>query len=493
MGKLKNKVKEIFCTKELYIFSVITMLFFGAFCMLQYAPDTYSVFTNEIRHTVLHFLSCGRFVTGIATYFAMRICRLENEGIYALSYSFAIICTVISLYKLNKLIKKDIKNDIVSIIISTLIIINPFSLELFMYIEKGIMVLSVLLCILSVEQIDKFFNGNKKSIGTALISMIIANCCYQGTVGLFVVISLVYIIKYSKNVKEFIANNVLVAIVYGIPAVINFLAVRFLFTNARVSGKIIISESISKMVDGTKSMIVNTYDLLPKYFFIIAIIILLGIIIYKAVKQNSGIKEKVLQVLGAFYLIAGTLFVTVAPQILQDTSSIWFVARSSYPMAAIIGILTLYLFMEFDINKIMKNAIVILLIIFLIMQFLCFMRYTIDNYIGNYMDKTITLEINDMIQEYEEKTGKRIEKISIYKDASKQYVYPNLKASGDMNIKAYAADWCINRILKLYTGRDLEVIEGEETKKEKFLQKDWEYFSKEQVILEDNVMHLCVF
>lgn len=493
MDKIKNKVKEIFCTKELYVFFAITILFFGAFCRLQYAPDTYSVFTNGLRHTVLHFLSCGRFVTGAATYFAMRICHLGNEGTYVLSYSFAIICTVISLYKLNKLIKKDIKNDIISIIISTLIIINPFSIELFMYIEKGIMVLSVLLCVLAVEQIDKFFNGNKKSIWLTLIFMIISNCCYQGTVGLFVAISLIYIIKYSKNIKEFIVNNVVVALVYGIPAAINFLAVRFLFTNARVNGKIIISEAISKMIDGTKSMIVNTYNLLPKYLFMIAIIILLGIIIYKAIKQKGSIKEKTLQIAGAFYLIAGTLFSTVAPQILQDTSSIWFVARSSYPMAAIIGILTLYLFMKFDINKIMKNVIIILLIIFLMIQFSNFMRYIIDNYIGNYMDKAITLQISNMIQEYEERTENKIDKISIYQDASKQYVYPNLKASGDMNIKAYAADWCISRILKLYTGRELEVIESEESKKEEFLQKNWDYFSKEQIIFEDNVMHLCVF
>ena len=109
------------------------------------------------------------------------------------------------------------------------------------------------------------------------------------------------------------------------------------------------------------------------------------------------------------------------------------------------------------------------------------------------MDKAITLQISNMIQEYEERTENKIDKISIYQDASKQYVYPNLKDSGDMKISTYAADWCISRILKLYTGRELEVIESEESKKEEFLQKNWDYFSKEQIIFEDNVMHLCVF
>jgi len=49
------------------------------------------------------------------------------------------------------------------------------------------------------------------------------------------------------------------------------------------------------------------------------------------------------------------------------------------------------------------------------------------------------------------------------------------------------------KILKLYTGRDFEKIEIDTNKKEKFAQKNWDHFSKEQVILEDNIMHLCVF
>ena len=493
MEKIKNKLKEIFSDKELYIFTVITILFFGAFCMIQYAPDTYSVFANDLNNTVKHFMSCGRFITAIATYIVMGLFKIDNVGTYIISYGFAIVCTIISMYKLNKLIKKDIKSSIACIIISTLIIINPFSLELFFYIEKGIMMLSVLLCVLAVEQIEKFFNGNKRAILLALIFMTIANCCYQGTVGLFVAISLIYIIKYSKNIKEFIKNNVLVAITYGIPALLNFLTIRFFFTNTRVNGQMVLSESILKIIDGTKKMLVNTYGLLPKYLFITSIAIIIIIIVYKAIKEKNETKTKILKILGAFYLIAGTLFATVAPQILQDTNSIWFVARSSYSMAAIIGILVLYLYIEFDLEKTIKNIVIILAIIFLSVQFTYFMRYTVDNYIGNYIDKAISLEINHMISEYEEKTGNKIDTISIYKDSMPQYVYPGLKASGDMNIKAYSADWCISNILKLYTNRDLKVIENEELKEDEFLKQNWDDFRKEQIIFEENTMHLCMY
>ena len=250
------------------MFTIITIVFFGALCKLQYAPDTYSVFTNDLMHSVKHFLSCGRIVTAVAAYVVMGILKLNNEWTYILSYVFAMVCMITALYRLNKLIQKDIKNYIVSAIIATLMLINPFSLELFLYIEKGVMVLSVLLCVLAVEQMDKFFQGKKKSIIWAGILMIIANCCYQGTVGLFVAISLIYIIKYSKNIKEFIVNNVIVALTYGIPALFNFLLVRFCFTNTRVNGEMIFSESFAKVMDGTRRMLVDSYDLLPKYLFL---------------------------------------------------------------------------------------------------------------------------------------------------------------------------------------------------------------------------------
>ena len=493
MENLKSKMKEWIKDKNLYIFAIITMIFFGALCKLQYAPDTYSVFTNELMHSVKHFLSCGRIVTAVATYVVMGIFQLSNQWTYILSYVFAIFCMIIALYRLNKLIQKDIKNTIVSVIITTLILINPFSFELYIYIEKGIMVLSVLLCVLAVEQIDAFFRGNKKSILWAGIFMVIANCCYQGTVGLFVSISLIYIIKYSKNIKEFLINNIIVALTYGIPAAFNFLLVRFFFTNARVNGEMIFSESIKKVIDGTKTMLIESYGLLPKYLFLAMLILFLGMIIYKAIRENNYTKEKIWKILGACYLIAGALFATVAPQVLQDTNSIWFVARSSYPMASIIGILCLYLFLKFDIKEVTKNVVICICVIFLFVQYIYFVNYARDNYIGNYIDKQITLEIQQEILDYEEKTGNIIDTIAIYRDKTPQYVYPELKASGDINIKAYSADWCVTRILKLYTGREFNVIQGNKEIQEQFEQKSWDYFSEEQMIFENNVMHLCVF
>ena len=65
--------------------------------------------------------------------------------------------------------------------------------------------------------------------------------------------------------------------------------------------------------------------------------------------------------------------------------------------------------------------------------------------------------------------------------------------SGDMNIKAYSADWCIPGIIKLYTNRNLKIVESREDLNEKFLQKNWDYFDREQIVFDHNVMHICIF
>ena len=106
----------------------------------------------------------------------------------------------------------DIKNKILCLLISITVIINPFSLELFMYFEKGILALSVLLNILAVEELIKVFNGEKQKIVKVILYMLLANFSYQGVVATFVAISSVYILKYSSNIKQFIKNNIITII-----------------------------------------------------------------------------------------------------------------------------------------------------------------------------------------------------------------------------------------------------------------------------------------
>lgn len=489
-----NKLKEMLIDKKFYLFMMIVIIFFGMFFKLEYATDTYTVFENSTKVTVEHFFTSGRFVTGICQ-MIVRLLHFGNTFTYLLSFVLAIICLSISIYKLFKIFIKDINNTCISMLISVLILINVFSIELFLYIEKGIMLFSVLLNVLAFEQLTKYLKEqNRKSLVLVFIYMIIANFSYQGTVALFVVLSIIYILKYSKDVKSFIKNNIVTALCYGIPAFINYAIVKFIFINNRIAGEFNLNLTIKNIIFGTKQMLL-TYSIIPKYLFITIIGVLLVTILYYIIKYEKTKKEKLLSFLAICYIIIGSFITTILPQFMQASESIWFVPRSSYAFAGIIGILILYLFITYKVNMKLEKIILITMIIYLIVQYISFQTIIQDHYIVNYLDEYQALQIKEQINQYEESTGEIVTKVAFYENESGgNWTYPNIKAIGDINVKALYPNWSRIPYLKHYLGKTFKEIEKDNKIYEQyFIDKQWNSYSKEQVIIKKDTLHLYVY
>lgn len=488
-----KKIKD----SKFYMALFLTLIFFGLFVKMDFATDTYSVLGSDPREIFDHFMLSGRFITAFC-WETVNILNFNDNLIYILSYIMAIICTTLSIYELFKMINEKIKNDYLSLVISTITIINPFSIELFMYIEKGILTLAVLLSVLAIKEFTRFLDGNKKSLIFMEIYMLIAVFCYQGVVGIFIAISVVYVVLYSRSVKEFIKNNIIILLGYGLPAVINFLTVRLAFINDRVNGKIILSESIEKIINGTKSML-NTYGILPKGFFLILLVLMIALTLFIIIFNKEKISKKIIKILGLFYVIIANLGITIAPQIMQNTSSIWFVPRSTYPFASLIGIIAIYILLctnKFFIkNKIkLRNICVISISIFLIIiQFYRFNEIELDHYNLNYLDKLNSMQIGQKIKEYEEKNGKKVKYICIYQDQNVSYTYNGLIAIGDINITGFYPDWSIVNMINYFNNLNLEEKEKDSMIEIQFLQKDWNNYSDEQLIFKDDTLHYCKF
>lgn len=491
MNSIMEKVKKNIAKKEMWIFLSITILFLGMFFKMDFSPDTYRVFSQGARDTCLHFLQCGRIITASA-FALVHILKFNDVTIYILSFILGIVSMTLSQFKLFNMLKTDIKNKYIAIIVSTLIILNVFSIELMMYIEKGILCLSVLLNICAIEQIKKYFeNRNITNVIFSILFMFLANCAYQGTVAIFVIISMIYIIKNSHNFKKFIYNNIIIAIVYAIPAVLNFIMVRFIFGNSRVNGNLNIEESMIKIIDGTRNMIETTYNLLPKGFFITIAIIIVGIIIFVTFRKKES--SSIIKILATMYLILGTIIVTIIPQIMQDTNSIWFVPRSTYGYASLLGILIWYLFLNENIGKSIEKLVMAICAIYLVIQYIYCQNLIVNHYIVNYEDRQSVLKIEEIIQEYETKSGNLITKVSIYNDKNTMYTHNEIFAIGDINVKALYPDWSTIETINYYTGRQLEKGEKNKEIEKNFKEKDWKYFSEEQVILREDTLHLCIY
>ncbi len=488
-----KQIKEMLKNKNFYLYILICVAFFGIFCKMEYATDTYSVLETPFKNMLIHFISSGRLVTA-CWYAVYKVFSLSNNIAYIVSFILAIISTSISIYKLENIFSKDIKSKAISILAAVLIIINIFSIELYLFIEKGILMLSILFCVCAVEKLIKYFEGDKKSLVWVFLYMLLANFSYQGTVGIFVSITLLYIVKHTKDLKSFVTNTIVTGLGYGIPALINYVSVRFIFVNNRVNGANNFLESITKIITGTKSMMLSTFEIMPKYLFMTLVAILSLIIVYNIVKNNIKGKKKIWLILGMIMIVIGNFVVTIFPQIMQNTASIWFVPRSTYTFAALLGILLVYLFMNTEVNVKLEKVLLISLVIYLSIQYVSFQNISRDRYILNYIDNYTIMQIQEKIENYEKETQNKVSKISFYEGNSKKYTYPKLFVNGDTNIKAFYPEWSRLNAINYYLNRKLENVEKDEKIEEDYFKdKIWEYYNDEQIIIVGDTVHMFIY
>lgn len=539
-----KKIKETLKDKKLYFFFIITLLFFGMFSKMDFATDTYAVIGNDKSEILANFLQSGRFIT--AFFFAMfKMMHIKISIVYALSFTLSIISITLSVYIIDKMLEREGANTLLSGIASTLLIINPFLIEEMMYIEKGIMTLAILLTVLAVKYFVDYMSSNKKtSIIKSMFFMLLSVISYQGVVGLFVIIGAVFTIIKSKNFKEFVKNTFVMLIIYGLPALIDLILIKLFSTTSRVSGEINIAESIKKIIDGSKKM-VQTYQILPKNTFISLNMIAVILIIISSIKnkknttggisnkinstnestsntiknantvnsENKGTSSTIISVnesllktiVSIFYIILIDYVFAILPQAMQKTESIWFVARSTYPFASMLGALLTYealkrrnsenaLDCKTKTNYNVINKILIATgIIFLGIQLVRFYEIEISHYTVNYLDKEISKSVGQAITKYENETGNKVTKISIYKDKSPRYSYDDVFVVGDINITAFATSWSDANAINYYNKLDLKKVDNDEKIKEKFENVDYTSFSEEQIIIKDDTIHLCVY
>ena len=488
MEFLKKKL-EILKDKNLYLFLAVTLIFFGIFIIKDYTIDSYIFFQETWKEPFLHFLDLGRIVTAMLW---LIVSWTNYDIFYIVSIIIAFITTTLSMYELNKILEKDISNKNITKIISIIAIINFCTLELYMFVEKGIMMLSVLMIILAIKHLDKALEGDKKSNIIILIEMFIANCCYQGTVGLFVVFGTFYIIKHSKKIIDFIKNNVIVALLYAIPAILNYLIVKVMFNSERVTNSIPLGTKLDQISYAVKNILENTFGILPKYMFISMVILFAAIFIVKTLYNKEKINMKICNIFWVFYIIIATILSAVAPQIMQ--SYVYIVPRNTYPLGALIAIIIMLLYYKYKNGKVLNIMTTTISIAFLCVLFFNFMDINIGHYYTNRKDMEIAKEIATIVENYEKESGKQITKVVLYDGGeNKKTEYEGVRYIGNANTRAFYATWGVQGILDNVLHRQITIEDKKDEEIEKyFSNQNWKYFNEDQVKIKDDTLHLLV-
>ena len=138
-------------------------------------------------------------------------------------------------------------------------------------------------------------------------------------------------------------------------------------------------------------------------------------------------------------------------------------------------------------------AAAVLLVVFLFGQYLSFQRVIIDRYKGNEADRLYIETIGQAIREYEQESGTEVTKVAVCQDAHVPDSWVEFTSDRYSRARSLNRTWSDIDSLNYYLGRKFKRADDNEAVKEQFAGKDWNAFSREQLVFEGDTLYLCVF
>lgn len=501
LSQIIATLKHHLRNRRLWAYFVIALLFFSVFMKLDFVTDTYADIVYNPTEIVFNFLRSGRPFTAFIAY-VFKILGFSIRVANFLSFLLAIFSLTAALYLLENLIRKHlITNPVWSFILPLLIILNPFIIEFFMYVEKGIMLTGVLCCIVALHFYVTFLVKHKKQpLIYAFVLSIFAAFCYQGTLGIFIVLATLFTVKQAKTFQVFIKNTVISVAIYAVGAIASMILIKCVTPTGRIGGEIILSASLKKIFTSLKGLF-TTFEILPNWLLPVAIIAIIAIWIGTLIYRGQLFTHKTLQTFALLaYLTIVVILAAVAPQITQSTNAIWIVPRTAYAFASLPGIV-LALILSSNISSthflhLPQAANFMLLFVslsLLIVQFYRFNTISINHYELTAIDQYRSAQIAGLITEYESEHQVEVTTIMPAFDAGASYSYPGIFQVGDGNISSYVTAWSDVNSLNYWTKRNF-VRETPTTEWINYCQsQNWDTFNPAQIHFSGSTLQICVY
>ena len=486
----KNKI-------DIYIFGGMVAFVFiicSNFLHVHFAQDTYCVYSFGWDKYIEIFLQSSRIFSALLL-FIFKVLNISLETGIVISSIIAILVlstTWFLLYKYIYILVGKENNVIYNICIGVItfaIIFNFCTFEINIFMESAVMALSILFVIIA-----SILYASGKYV-KSIITLLIASLCYQGTLGLFIIMTLVFIAyKNKENIKEIFKKSIGVYIFYGAIMIINLLLVKlfliWLQDSQRQMGLITFTEMISSIFKYGKIVLINNVGIGPKGLYLLAIIFLNILFIATIIKN-----KRYFHILEYIVLIVTAILIPVLPVLTMPLDSQYIEARMCICFGSILGILALYLIIVMKINekKIINKIFYIFLVGLLMINSFYFIRASSENIATNYLDKNVAESIIAQIDEYENRTGIEVENIAIFCDTKPASSYNNQEVLGSTTARAMVTDWAIIPVLEYHSGKKYNETDVTEDIKKEFEGKNWDYYSDEQLIFKGDTLYLCVF
>lgn len=315
--------------KELLYSIIITLIFFGSFYRMNYTTDTYADIMGNYANISSNFLGAGRFFA-YALYVMYKI-GISINYVYLVSFTLAILSISASIFILGGYLQSIVKSKkTLPYLLATLLVINPFTIELLFYLEKGIMTSAILFAILGAISFHKYTKKQQKAqLFISFLFAFLCCCSYQGIIGLYITLSATFmLLDNNNNNKTKIKNFILCTLIYLAAIIANLLIAKLINGSTKSSvASLDILESIKALTSGSIRM-VALYNIIPA----IIVYLLLAITIISFIcDTNTKNRTSYIELFVIIILIISS---SILPYLSQSPNNIWFVPRSSWPFAA---------------------------------------------------------------------------------------------------------------------------------------------------------------
>ena len=472
------------------IATIIVVLFYGVNFSIEYATDTYSTF-QEAETWKWMLYENGRLINA-CIYFLMEKFEISVGYVYKMSYVLAIFSLIISVYLLGKIISEYCENKFISATVSFLTISNFFVIEYFLFIEKGMFMVAIMLCTIAAYFTKSYFDDNNRSyLLVSLICLLIAVFIYQLMLAVYVVLCLPFVIKCADNWKKFIRNNIVVALSYAIPMLVAYIITKFFLGSSRAGNIENVSDNLLRVLPTIWEVSWKQWFHMGEHIFAACVLlVVIGVIIYINGIQKTYVKSK--NFYGVIYVVVGTIFTAFFPQITGIGDIV--APRTLYAYGCLPGILAIYGIIIYSNNTKKTNQILfgVLITVVLAVQYLNSNSVFLERYKANQNDKYYCEIIGEKIKEYEEDTGIVIDTICFYYDKSVKW-YDSGCDETMQSPRAQSCGWSNLTSLNMYLYKDYKKGDCEVEYETYFGQYNWDTYSEKQVIFKENILHLCIY
>lgn len=480
---MKNNKKEKRIIFILIVISVI--LFMGTLLPYNYPSDIYNIFIlGYKKYASTWFMTSGRVICA-AIYYLFDFFNISlNNGIFILKI-LSIFISSYTIYLFYNLVLESINSNnkkikYLILIPTILIFLNYSTYEWFYYTESAIMWLGILSVVIALK--TYFKNTNYKYLKIFLLLFLSVNC-YQSAI-LFYIPALFFLLSLQKKdlkyiIKELFYNSLLVLLNLVIGYIIVIIARNYI--NFKPYKSVKLHLNFKTLLLRLLYLVIFFSGNFPNIVtFIINVIIILYLLFES--------KEKKLKLIAHPLLI--WLIGTIEVLLMIEITNFYLADRIMISYVSTMGMFLIYALLISN-KKILFTSISILL---LLIQIINSNLITIDSKKTRNKDKVYGEIINKIINNYEKENNIKIKKIEFCYDSEPTGNYQGIIKTSEPTNRGFSGDWTIDNIFNYYCpNHNFSKEYNQKIYKTKFKSKNWDDFSEEQIIFENDTLYFCIY